>query len=277
MLGRFVQIARAGVVAESGPILHHFRLGSFRQILKRREIFKKALKIGNDRRGGGLLQHGFGNPNAVGIAVQTPRQLAFIGAKPFDKIGVCSVDFHGLQFHPMLWWISTLLLVNSWGASPNAKSNAKAKTTCNAKEIQRQDCRLTVDTYNLRLLKDTVAWSDGTWHTVDDLPLKGDGTEWEKIRFEFLNGWPILQLWIWDAGAGENKVQSLNWYVADAEQRKFTVVATGVVRKRRPHKDAKKFSYDAMEPHALKPLKDGTLEWTLKQEKKIIGRVAHGV
>jgi hypothetical protein len=180
----------------------------------------------------------------------------------------------------MLAVISTLLLINAWAAP--------AKPSCSAKEIKRQDCRLYFDTYNLRLLKDTVAWNDGTWHTVDDIPLRGEGVEWEKARFEFLNGWPILQLWIWDAGAGENEVQSLHWYVADAEKRKFTIVATGVVRRRRPHKPktvegevaAKapaKFTYDKMEPHALKPLKDGTLEWSLNREKKIIGRVPHGV
>jgi hypothetical protein len=187
----------------------------------------------------------------------------------------------------MLWLMTTLLLGNTWVL--HAASGMKSKAACNSKEIKRQDCRLTVDTYNLRLLKDTVAWNDGTWRTVDDMPLKGEGVEWEKARFEFLNGWPIVQLWIWDAGTGENQVQSLHWFVADAEKRKFTVVATGVVRKRRPHKVAvpegetatkgppAKFTYDAMEPHALKPLKDGSLEWTLNRDKKIIGRVPHGV
>lgn len=165
-----------------------------------------------------------------------------------------------------------------------APSNADR---CTKKELERQDCRLTVDTYNLRLLKDTVAWTDGTWRTVDDMPLKGDGVTWEKATFQFINGWPILQLWIWDAGHGENKVQSLHWFVTDAEKRKFTVIAQGVVRKRRPHrievpegeppKFGDTFSYDAMEPHALKPLKNGSLEWTLKKDKKLIERVKNGI
>ncbi len=145
----------------------------------------------------------------------------------------------------------------------------KGKTNCSVKELARQDCRLTVGAYNLRLLKDTVAWDDGTWKTVDDMPLKDEGVQWEKATFNFINGWPILQLWIWDSGVGEAKVQSLNWYVADAEKRHFTVLARGVVRKRRLNP----LVMDAMEPHQLKPTKDGGLEWTLKNEKKLIQRV----
>lgn len=171
----------------------------------------------------------------------------------------------------MLWIFNALIVIAS--AAPN---KLQGKLSCNAKELSRLDCRLTVDTYNLRLLNDTVAWNDGTWHTVDDMPLKGEGVTWEKARFEFINGWPILQLWIWDAGTGENKVQSLHWIVADAEKRHFTVIARGIVRKRHPAENGK-FLTDAMEPHNLKPLKDGSLEWTLKTDKKIFGRTKNGV
>jgi len=181
----------------------------------------------------------------------------------------------GLHFAKMLW----LLPLFFWPAL--------AADKCADKELKRLDCRLTVDTYNLRLLKDTVAWDDGTWHTVDDMPLKGDGVTWERAEFAFINGWPILQLWLWDAGVGENKVQSLHWYVADAEKRHFTILASGVVRKRRPHrapavdgeapKFLDKYTYDKMEPHALKPLKNGSLEWTLKADKKLIERVKNGI
>ena len=167
----------------------------------------------------------------------------------------------------MVWFLLSLLFSCAFAVPP--------KLACGPKELKRLDCRLTVDTYNLRLSKDTVAWSDGTWHTVDDMPLKGEGVEWEKARFEFINHWPILQMWLWDAGVGENKVQSLHWYVADAEKRKLTIMAAGIVRKRRVV-DGKPI-YDAMEPHALKALKNGSLEWTLKNEKKLIERVKHGI
>lgn len=168
----------------------------------------------------------------------------------------------------ILWFLPAIC-----AAGPRA---VKARNSCTSRELSRQDCRLAQDTYDLRLLKDTVAWNDGTWHTVDDLPLKGEGIQWEKATFNFINGWPILQLWIWDAGVGENKVQSLHWYVADAERRRFTILAEGIVRKRRlksvPKAKPAEMIFDAMEPHALKPLKNGSLEWTLKTEKKLIER-----
>lgn len=173
----------------------------------------------------------------------------------------------GLHFQLML--LVFLSVLSAFTAHPT-------KSACTAKELARQDCRLTFDTYNLRLLKKTVAWSDGTWHSVDDLPLTGEGVVWEKAQFEFINGWPILQLWIWDAGQGESQVQSLHWYVADAEKQKFTLLAEGVVRKRRLSEE-KKLIFDAMEPHALKPLKTGALEWTLRKEKKLFERVKHGI
>jgi hypothetical protein len=64
--------------------------------------------------------------------------------------------------------------------------------------------------------------------------------------------------------------------VADAEKQKFTLLAEGVVRKRRLSEE-KKLIFDAMEPHALKPLKTGALEWTLRKEKKLFERVKHGI
>ena len=153
------------------------------------------------------------------------------------------------------------------------------------------DCRLTSGLYELRLLPKTVAWTDGTWHTVDRMPLKGDAAAWEKVEFKFLGGWPILQLWLWEKTQTETQIESLHWFVTDAENRKFTIITDGVVRKRRlelaepvtevtpgpSQKAAKpkkvpppKYLYDAWEPHSLKAVKDGSLEWQLSTEKKII-------
>lgn len=165
-------------------------------------------------------------------------------------------------------------------------AHAAPKLSCNAKELQRRDCRLIQANYNLRLLDKTVAWNDGTWHTVEPMPLSGEGVSWEKINFEIMNGQPVLQMWLWDKGVGEAQVQSLHWFVADAERRKFTILAQGVVRKRRlkePLTGAEangapaaaaakkpKYLFDAWETHGLKKLKNGTLEWTLGREKKIL-------
>lgn len=181
-----------------------------------------------------------------------------------------------------------------WAGGGGARA---AKVACNSKELKGRDCRLSSGSYSLRLLDKTIAWNDGTWHTVDPMPLSGEGVEWEKASFSLMGGKPIVQLWIWDKGVGETQVQSLHWFVADAEKRKFTVLAQGVVRKRQlkqplvteeegaggagapvakkgtfPKKPpGPKYLYDAMEPHSLKVVKSG-LEWTLGRDKKLIER-----
>ena len=192
--------------------------------------------------------------------------------------------------------LSAILLLSptTWAGPVANKSN------CSARELRGLDCRLISGQYNLRLLEKTIAWSDGTWHTVDPLPLVGEGLEWEKVRFEIMGQRPILQLWLWDKGVGEAGVQSLHWYVCDVEKRKLTVLAEGIVRKRHlkvpppapepapgapPPKAGKtaatavlapkgppprQFMYDTMEPHALSLLKNGKLQWTL-------GGTSHGI
>jgi len=171
----------------------------------------------------------------------------------------------------------------------------KGKFVCTARELQRQDCRLTSGTYRIRLLSETIARNDGTWHTVDPMPLKGEGVQWEKVRFEIMNGWPILQLWLWDSGSGEAPVQSLRWYVTDAKRGELSILSEGIVRRRRlkpveaeeaapaagasaTSKKNPSYIYDGWEKHSLKLLKDGSLAWLLRDEKKILRKAnAHGL
>ncbi len=160
---------------------------------------------------------------------------------------------------------------------------ASAKTTCTPREIQRQDCRLASGDFKLELLNGSLSRDDGKWHAVDAMPLSGEGTSWEKVRFDVFKGWPILQLWIWDKAAGEASVQQLQWFVADIRNKNdMKVLASGVVRRRRMKqvdepegKPASKpvYTLDAMEKHSLKLLKDGRLEWTLGPQKKILEKV----
>ncbi len=149
------------------------------------------------------------------------------------------------------------------------------KHTCGAKEIERKDCVLSAGSYKLRLLAETVALNDGTWRSVDPMPLHGEGTIWHKVRFELMNGWPVLQLWIWDKPIGEAQVQSLRWFVASAENRKLSILASGVVRKRRQKEsqvDKAEFIYDGWESYGLKVLGPHRIEFTLAREKKILER-----
>jgi hypothetical protein len=177
--------------------------------------------------------------------------------------------------------LSILLILNV----PQALT--KDKTSCLSRELQRKDCRVKTGTYNVRLLSETIARDDGTWHTVDAMPLIGDHIAWEKIRFDIFKGWPILQLWIWDKAVGEAGVQDLRWFVADLHKGDMKILAKGVVRRRRlknlevqEGKPAPPPSYnlDAFEKHGLKLLKDGDLEWTLGSEKKILKKAdEHGI
>lgn len=173
---------------------------------------------------------------------------------------------------------SILLLNLLVGVGANASS--PSKLACTARELRRKDCRLYAGGYNIRLLTETVAWSDGTWHTVDPMPMSKDTVEWQKIEFTFLARHPVLQFWLWDKGVGESQIQSLHWYVADAEKRKFTVLAEGIVRKRHqekielsgtpPAENKPKYLFDKWENHGIKALKNGDLEWKLGSERKIL-------
>src|SRR5205085_1479004 len=86
---------------------------------------------------------------------------------------------------------------------------AADKPACTAKELERLDCHLHKGRYDVRVLPQTIAWNDGTWHTVDQMPLNGEAVAWEKMNLDILSGWPVLQLWIWDKGTHETEVQSL--------------------------------------------------------------------
>jgi len=145
----------------------------------------------------------------------------------------------------------------------------KSKPTCTARELKAQDCHLFKGSYDLRLLKTTLAWNDGTWHTVDPLPLAGEGVEWDKVEFAIIRDRPILQLWIWDKGVGESKVQSLHWFTTDAEKRKLTLLAEGVVRHRTPRGEKETPLYDEPDPHGLR-FKGKDLEWWLGARRKTL-------
>ncbi len=191
-------------------------------------------------------------------------------------------------------YLLILLISYAAFAKSGGEAKIKEKLNCTDKELARQDCHLVAGAYDIRLLPKTVAWSDGTWHTVDPMPLAGEAVEWERAGFRILAGRPILQIWLWEKGFSETQVQSLRWFVTDAEKRKLTILQEGIVRRRRPEempapselaagkkanltKVAKrKYLYDGWEPHYVKGLPGGSLEWQLSGEKKIIPKVDAG-
>ena len=166
-----------------------------------------------------------------------------------------------------------------------ATSGATDKLICTGKELSRFDCHLRLGIYNLRLLPMTIAWSDGTWHTISAMPLKGEAVAWEKVQFQMLNKHPILQLWLWDKSVTETQVESLHWYIMASEAKKMNALSDNIVRKRRlepapepppatgaapKNKAAAKYLYDAMDPHSIKSLKEGRLEWHWRDQSKVI-------
>ena len=61
------QVAGTGIIAQPRPGGHQVGVGAGGQILHRRPADRELLEIGADRRNRGLLQHHFGQPDAIGI------------------------------------------------------------------------------------------------------------------------------------------------------------------------------------------------------------------
>ena len=149
--------------------------------------------------------------------------------------------------------------------------SAPAKLKCTRRELKAKDCHLQQPPYNVDLLEATVAWPDGTWRTVEGMPLKGEGVEWERVSFELHKGWPILQMRIWDKGVGEANVQSLHWFVLDLSDRRLKTLAEGVVRKRRAT------LLEKPEDAGMKWLSGDRFEWHVGRQRKVIERERNGI
>jgi hypothetical protein len=70
--GGALQVARAGVVTEPGPVVQYAVEFGARQCLHIREAFQEALIVRNDRAHLGLLEHDLRYPDAVRIARTLP-------------------------------------------------------------------------------------------------------------------------------------------------------------------------------------------------------------
>lgn len=148
------------------------------------------------------------------------------------------------------------------------------RSRCLSKDLARQDCRLQQGKFKAQLSNKTVAWNNGIWQGVDELSLNGEGLTWEKAFLREIDGRLVLQMWIWDAGAGETKVQSLHWLVFDFAENKMRPQLKRVVRRRHVKTtDQGKVSYilDPMERHSLKTKlnKYKKVEWTHLKESGV--------
>ncbi len=80
-----VKIASAAVITEPGPEAQHVGLRCASQGTDIWKFFEKAFVVGKNGGDACLLQHDFGDPDAVGIAARAPRQVAFVAAIPGEE------------------------------------------------------------------------------------------------------------------------------------------------------------------------------------------------
>ena len=103
------QVAGAGIIAEPRPRRHHIGIVGRRKVGDGRPALGEALEIARDRRDGRLLEHDFGEPDAIGIGHRAaerrdaPRQVARRAVVPAEQAGgetVWALDAHP---PPMAW------------------------------------------------------------------------------------------------------------------------------------------------------------------------------
>lgn len=198
---------------------------------------------------------------------------------------VTSIGFTISNMFIALWNV-VLIAALAW--------SAPTKLKCTHRELKAKDCHLQSPPFQVNLLEATVSWNDGTWRTVEGMPLKGEGVEWELVGFELHDGWPILQMRIWDRGVGESNVQSLHWFVLDLSDRHLKTLAEGVVRKRHTpppagedaavNADVKtkktnlpKTLLERPEDAGMKWLGKDRFEWHVGRQRKVIERERNGI
>ena len=73
--GCFMQIAAAGVVTQSGPVLEDLIEIGRGQLIQRGETLHETAEVGDDGAHLGLLEHDLGDPYAVGAGIGLPGQI----------------------------------------------------------------------------------------------------------------------------------------------------------------------------------------------------------
>ncbi len=84
-LGGFLKIARAVIVAESGPVREQIGFGGGGERFDGREAIEKAFEVRDDGGDAGLLEHNFREQDGVGIAGATPREIALVAVEPGEE------------------------------------------------------------------------------------------------------------------------------------------------------------------------------------------------
>src|ERR1700722_2275914 len=94
-----VQHSGATVITETAPCSQHAGLACPRELLNSRKAAQEFVIVLDYRRNSGLLQHNLRDPNAVGIVIDAPRQIALVQVVPGEQPAVKPLrrGEHGLR------------------------------------------------------------------------------------------------------------------------------------------------------------------------------------
>lgn len=152
-----------------------------------------------------------------------------------------------------------------------------SKLDCAKKELARKDCLLKAAPLEVQVSSKKIIWKDGTWTAIADVPMPEDDFIWERVNFQKFGQRPVLQMWIWDRAAGENKLQSLHWIVGEFKERQFEPLVDQVVRKRRVKAtEPVSYSFDPWVKHKLIFEKKG-LRWIAGRNSGWLGKDKNGL
>ena len=80
-----MEVSGAGIVAEAFPKLEHAVERGVGEVAYGREGGEEAFEVGDDGFDARLLEHDFGEPDAIGVARAAPREVAGGGAIPGEE------------------------------------------------------------------------------------------------------------------------------------------------------------------------------------------------
>src|SRR5439155_166009 len=114
---RSAQIPRPRIVAQPAPVNEDLAFPCLRKIVHVRKLFQEALVIRNHGLRARLLEHDFGNQDAVGIIRPAPRQLAPLTPVPIHERG-----------YKRGGWNKTLAVLPSINHGPTFRRNRYSST-----------------------------------------------------------------------------------------------------------------------------------------------------
>lgn len=167
-------------------------------------------------------------------------------------------------------------------AYPQADAASSSQLKCSAEKLEQKNCVLRAANYTIELADKKILLNDGTWRAVEEMPLyEAKSVQWDLARLRILQGRLLIELKMWDEPSGEAEIQSLHWFVLQADKgAKLERLLHQVISKRRKTSSGqgeavkKVVLQDKVEPHGLKPIKDNKIHWWAGREKGELTRAS---